>query len=729
MSTGSAPVRGALFALIVVHLGGVSSLARQGEGDPPSFRLKWLSELGADVVSTPRAETLVDDAPVAAQVAGAAYFFTADEKGRLSKERRIAADFVSTYGFLTFPGGAVVANGDASVDLWSWLDGQAPRLVWNKDVGARVTSVGWDGGSSLWIATRDDRLVALSTTDGGELWSVKIDGRAEGPAVREEASLFVATKAGVLSRLDPGSGKAKWKVELPGPALHPPVFSGRDPRLVVCGTWNGHLSAFDATTGKPRWSVALGSRLAGAPAAGESFVAAATEDGAVHVYGLEGELSSRSEHAVSGAADLVVRSGSDGTVRLIAVSSVLKALDPETGATVADYPEGAAKEIARRFLDAMLEGERVYSESEKARILASETFPVQGRLFGEARLFGDRLVFATEEGFIYSFDADSLRPLSRYRAGQRVSARPLLSEGTLVAAASDEVFGLDSESGRTRWRRDVGAVKGLVPGSSLVVVGEDGFDVLDPASGARQWSATGDFEAVLAMASPQSEGEPSWVTVARSGSIRAFDGAGNGLEGSVELGREIAAAAATGARSFAVATRDGRVSALDWEAAIRAGWEATLSGPIESISYSNERLILPSGQRIVGLASGDGSASWDLSLETGETLQVESGAVFLLGSKTLRVFDVATGELRLSRSIPSPAVGAGLHRGDLVWLDASGRAHRAASGNEGEDESIDLDLPLANATFVSDRFLVTTPAGEVGLVELAEPQPAAVVPQ
>ncbi|MGH9391439.1 MAG: hypothetical protein ACRD1Z_17675, partial [Vicinamibacteria bacterium] len=124
-----------------------------------------------------------------------------------------------------------------------------------------------------------------------------------------------------------------------------------------------------------------------------------------------------------------------------------------------------------------------------------------------------------------------------------------------------------------------------------------------------------------------------------------------------------------------------------------------------------------------------GSPSWDLSLDIGETFYVESGAIFLLGSGTLRVFDVATGELRLKHSVPSPAVGAAFHRGALVWLDASGRAHRAASGNEGEDESVDLDVLLSQAIFVSDRFLVTTPAGEVGLVELVEPQPAAVVPQ
>lgn len=729
MSTGSAPVRGALFALVVVHLGALSSFARQAEGGPPLFRLKWLSDLGADVIATPRAGTLADRAPVAAQVAGAAYFLGADEEGRLRKVKRIPADFSSAYGLATSPGGAVVADGDGSVGLWSWLDGRTPRLLWRKDVGERVMSVGWDGGSSVWIATRDNRLAALSTTDGGELWSTEIDGRAEGPAVREEASLFVATKAGALFQLDASSGKAKWKATLPGPALHPPVLSGRDPRLVVCGTWNGHLSAFDASTGKGLWSIDLGSRLAGAPVAGESFVAAATENGAVHVFDLEGELRFRSEEAASGAADLLVQSSSNGAVRLIVVSRILKSLDPGTGATLADYPEGAVKEITRRFLDAMLEGERVHSESEKAAVVARETFPIQGRLFGEARLFGDRLIFATEEGFIYSFDAVSLRPLSRYRAGQHVSARPLLSEGMLVAAASDEIFGLDPDSGRTLWSRDVGVVRQLAPGASLAVVGEDRFDVLDPMSGVRQWSATGDFEAVLAMAPTATKNEPSWVTVSRSGSIRAFDGAGNALEGSLELDREIAAVAATGAHSFAVATRDGRVVALDWDTALRTGWEATVSGPIQGLVYSNERLILRAGERIVGLASGDGSPSWDLSLEIGETFYVESGAIFLLGSGTLRVFDVATGELRLKHSVPSPAVGAALHRGALVWLDASGRAHRAASGNEGEDESIDLDVLLSQAIFVSDRFLVTTEAGEVGLVELVEPQPAAVVPQ
>ncbi len=728
MSTGLAPVRGALFALSVVHLGSLYSSAQKAEGDPPPFRLKWLSDLGADAISTPRAAQREEGTPVAAQVAGAAYLLTSDDQGRLRKERRIAADFSSAYGLAATPAGAVVANGDGSLGLWSWLDGGAPRLLWQKEVGGRVTSVGWDAGSSIWIATRDDRLIALSAADGGELWSTAVEGRAEAPAVRDDNALFVATKAGALVRVDASSGKAKWKATLPGPALHPPILSGRDPRLVVCGTWNGHLSAFDAATGKALWSVALGSRLAGAPAAGEDFLAAATEDGAVSVYALDGKPRFRSEDAASGAADLVVQTRADGAVRLIVVSGFLKALDLETGAALADYPEGAVKEITRRFLDAMVEGERVYSESEKAGILAKETFPVQGRLFGEARLFGERLLFATEEGFIYSFDALSLRPLSRYRAGQRVSAPPLLAEGALLAPASDEIFALDPDSGRTLWSRDVGTMRQLVPGPSLGVLGENRFDVLDPMSGARQWSATGDFEAVLAM-DPKAEREPAWVTVTRSGSVRTFDRNGNSLEGSLELGREIVALATTGARSLAVATRDGRVSALDWESALRSGWEVALSGPIQGLSYANERLILPSGERIVGLASSDGSASWDLGLETGETVRVESEALYLFGPGTLRVFDIATGGLLLSRSLPSPAVGAALHDGALVWLDASGRAHRARPGSDGEEESVDLEVSLSQAIFVSDRFLVTTEAGEVGLVELVEPPPAAVVPQ
>src|SRR3990172_1530419 len=147
MSTGSAPVRGALFAL-VVHLGAVSSFARQASDNPPFFRLKWLSDLGADVIATPRAGALVDRAPVAAQVAGAAYFFVSDDEGRLRKEKRVPADFSSAYGLATAPGGAVVADGVGSVGLWSWLDGQAPRLLLRKDAGGRVMSVGWDGGSS-----------------------------------------------------------------------------------------------------------------------------------------------------------------------------------------------------------------------------------------------------------------------------------------------------------------------------------------------------------------------------------------------------------------------------------------------------------------------------------------------------------------------------------------------------------------------------------------------------
>jgi hypothetical protein len=64
-----------------------------------------------------------------------------------------------------------------------------------------------------------------------------------------------------------------------------------------------------------------------------------------------------------------------------------------------------------------------------------------------------------------------------------------------------------------------------------------------------------------------------------------------------------------------------------------------------------------------------------------------------------------------------------------VWLDRSGGAHRVDIQGGVVLDTTDLGELLAAATRTRDGFLVTTAAGEVGFVEVADRQPAAAAGQ
>ena len=729
MSTSSTWCRSAFVLLVEVLLWSFPPLAvsAQAEADEPGtsfIRLVWLSDLGAESIAAgERAQPTVQGSFVAV-APGSVYSFGVDTDGSLEKLKKMAGDSSIPYGAATSGNAVVLAASDGSVSLWSVLE----ALQWRTELGERVMSVGWNGGDTVWVATRSGRLIALASTDGTEVWSVDIEGRAEGAPIRDGASVFVATKGNVLFCIDATTGTIRWEAELPGPALHPPVVTGEDPRLVFSGTWNGHLAAFDVATGEPLWSVDLSDRLAGAPIAGDDIVAAVSSDGTVHAYELSGERRWKTQRAASGAADLLIHEN------VLVISNVLKALDLETGKPLTDYPEGAVRDLKQRFLDAMIEGERVFTETDKAVIHERESFPISGRLFGEARIHDDTLLFSTEDGWIYRFDASSLRPLARYRTGQRAYERPVLTSQAVVAASSDEIFGLDPGSGHMLWRRALGEVKEIVAGAgALGVIVEDRLNVLDISSGTRRWRAPGEFQSVCAPGS--SEGS-LWLAVSTEDRLVLFNHLGDLVGEPFDIGGAIVSAVPTGARRWAVATEDGRLVGVsrpepygdadsDGDAdddhgnnmRLRMSWEVLLDEPVRGMSAAEGTLVVESeGGYLVGLAELDGQELWRLPLDEGSRYQWQSvaNAMVLFDEDTLRVFDPTSDEPSFEQELTSPAVTVVLEGDRLLWLDRSGWAHRT-NLMEGDVESRDLGVPLEQAFSTTDGFVVTTAAGEVGL--------------
>jgi outer membrane protein assembly factor BamB len=721
--------------------------------EPTVARVRWLVELGAEsLVAAPRPGAITA-APLVVSVPGAAYVFDRESDGRLRKRARLPADSAAANGTaVAGRAGLVLADRLGAVSRFAVSPGAELSLRWRRELGERVTSIGWDGGPLVFAATWSGRLTALSAEDGRPAWSVDIGGRAEAPPVSDGRAVFVATKAKALVRIETATGVVRWKVALGGVAFHAPSLLGEQPRLVLCGTWDGQLAAYQALTGRLSWSAPLGAKLAGATLVAPGLVAVVTVDGAVRGYDLTGHVLWTAPGAAFGPATLFWQESAGTAPRLLSVSRVLVGLDPSTGERLADYPRGAVDELQRRFADAMLEGVKTYSEAEKQAIQEQEAFEIAGPLFGPARVFVDpsgasfpQLAFGSEEGWAYLFDATALRPLARYHAGPPSHGAPRLAGGRVVATAGEDVYALDAQTGAIAWRRTVGGEPEAIVGDATLGARAGGrVHAIAAADGSLGWSLKGDFRFLAPAADePEPSGTP-WLADDGAGNLRALAAPGRFVGDPLPVKGELLAVLATGARSWLAATRDGKLLGVAWEDASAAGattgepvrrlvtsWEKAWSEPLVEVQVAAGRALVRSVTgTLVSVDLATQQESWRLTLSKDDRVlaRPQSGAVLILGAEALRVHDAATGELKHQQtlSLPAlaadvrgelpPAVGLPFGGGLLRWLDRLGRAHQARLGS-GRAATTDLGVTLAEAAPVEGGFLVTTAAGEVGFVE------------
>ncbi len=698
---------------------------------PAIARLRWLAELDAESLVVP-ARQVPAAAPVVVSVPGAAYVFSPGPDGALRKRMRLPADSAAAYGLATAGPQVALADRLGAVSVWDVSPEAEPTPRWGREIGERVTSVGWDGAGPVHVATWSGRLVALSAEDGRPLWSVDLGGRADAPAVAEGSAVYVATKTKVLYRIDTATGAIRWKAALPGPALHPPALVGERPRLVVCGSWDGQLSAYSAVTGRLAWSAPLGARLAGAPLAGPGCVAVVTAEGAVRNYDLAGRLSWEAQAAAEGPATLLWQQTPGRAARLVSVSKVVMGLDPSTGERLADYPRGAREELRARFADAMLEGVKTYSEAEKRAAEEQEAFEIAGPVFGSARLFGTELAFGTEEGWAHLFDATTLRPIARHRAGRPADGVPRLAAGRVLAVAGEDVYGLDAQTGDVAWRRTVGAPAAIAGDRRLAVRAGGRVHAIDAADGRLAWTIRGDLRSVTPALPPdggEPEDTPSLAEDAE-GNLRALVSPGRLVGDPIPVGGELLAVVASSTGSWLVARRDGTLFAVAWDGSaarpnratggLAKAWEKTWGEPLSNVQLAGGRvLVRTAAGALVNFDPSSQQEAWRLALTKDDRVWAspENGALLVLGADALRAYDWTSGEPKGQQKLSLPALAAQFREGSLVWLDRLGRAHRAELGSEGA-VAADLGVVLSEAAPTAGGFLVTTAAGEVGYVEV-----------
>jgi outer membrane protein assembly factor BamB len=105
------------------------------------------------------------------------------------------------------------------------------------------------------IGTALGEVIALSATDGTEVWRVQVGSEVLAPPVGGARLIFVQTIDGRLLALERNDGSVRWVFDNPVPVLTlrgtaTPVFSGG---IVYAGFANGMVAAVRAENGEPIW--------------------------------------------------------------------------------------------------------------------------------------------------------------------------------------------------------------------------------------------------------------------------------------------------------------------------------------------------------------------------------------------------------------------------------------------------------------------------------------------
>lgn len=184
--------------------------------------------------------------------------------------------------------GARVYAASRNGRVWA-IDPETGRRVWRTDLDLSLSAGPGLGFERLAVASSDGELVTLALADGEVLWRRRIDAEVLAPPAFDATTVVARTVDGRLIALDARSGEPRWELEQNVPSLSlrgtaAPVIAGD---LVVSGFDNGRLLAVELDEGDIVWDQMI------APPSGRSDVERLVDiDGAVAAVGRDVYVSS-----------------------------------------------------------------------------------------------------------------------------------------------------------------------------------------------------------------------------------------------------------------------------------------------------------------------------------------------------------------------------------------------------------------------------------------------------
>lgn len=335
-----------------------------------------------------------------------------------------------------------------------------------------------------------------------ERWRTRVESPVSLPLASDGERLFAVVEAGAVVALDK-AGRVVWRVALPAPVTNtqPREYFSTPPVVVssvlVVGSDQGWLRAYDPATGAPRWRQQVGRDLLGAPArcsgpTGEVCVAVvARNEGAVSLLSVaDGRRLWESKPVGRCDCPLVVQ---EGRIIYGACDAAIHVVDARGGETLAKLSLAEHGPVAAGVAVA---GDDVYVGTRDGSVARVDlrkgmvrwvTACGKGEMFTTPCRVRESVAAGSGEGVLFALETSSGKVLWSVPAGNGLSS-PVLCGSGLVTTAAGSLQVWEPSSGRL--------VQGLPLADSLsppvvvddgVVVGsDDGFVIFFGKAGGHE---------------------------------------------------------------------------------------------------------------------------------------------------------------------------------------------------------------------------------------------------
>jgi outer membrane protein assembly factor BamB len=185
-----------------------------------------------------------------------------------------------------------VADADGRIEARDATNG---NKLWSIDADARITGGPGFGENTVLIGTGEGVTIAYSADDGEELWRTTVSSEILSPPQKAHNTVVVRTGDGKIFGLSGNTGKRLWIYDRTVPSLtlrgtSTPTIDGE---LVIAGFDGGRMAALDVRTGKLIWEASV------ATARGRSELERMVDidstplvvDGVIYIATFQGHLS------------------------------------------------------------------------------------------------------------------------------------------------------------------------------------------------------------------------------------------------------------------------------------------------------------------------------------------------------------------------------------------------------------------------------------------------------
>lgn len=156
----------------------------------------------------------------------------------------------------------------------------APKRGWQVELHTLVPAAPVADAERLFVPLDDNRLHALSLSDGRDVWAYDATVPLAGSPLLAGDRVYVANRRCEMVALAAADGRVLWRVQGVGQAYSGPTLA----RGVVYQQCTREVAALDAEDGRRRWGYALPDEAILAAPSTDGVYLAVQSDGAVHLF-------------------------------------------------------------------------------------------------------------------------------------------------------------------------------------------------------------------------------------------------------------------------------------------------------------------------------------------------------------------------------------------------------------------------------------------------------------